>query len=202
MWISMRLPHKDRVLSSAVVLALAAVLVVLAVLQYRWSQQVSEAASDRLKSNLQTAMMHFRDGLGHELGGIALALHFDSQSTEPAVYVQQIEQWKQTAAYPDLIANLYMWKADGKRSRFLRLNFKTQQFEPCAAPSGFEALTAPFQEFASQTAARQKPGHGDWVLAGRSRPAADGGRSHRQTGHCRHPERFCFLLPPESRARC
>jgi len=41
---SVKLPLKERVSFAAIVIALAAVLLVLAMVQYRWSTQVSEVA--------------------------------------------------------------------------------------------------------------------------------------------------------------
>lgn len=167
----MRLPHKNRVMSVAVVLALTGVLVALAVLQYRWSGQVSEAASDRMKANLQASMMHFREGLARELGGITLALQFDSRSTDPVAYARQIEQWKQTSAYPELVANVYVWRSAGARSQFLRLNPKTLKFERCDGPAGFDRLTQPLQEYASKVAeSRKKTVRGETVLAQATSP--------------------------------
>ena len=140
----MKLPGKERVVSSGVVIALAAILIGLAALQYRWSGEISEAASDRMRANLQASMIGLREELFRELGGVAFALRMDlppiHQPNAAEEYVQRVETWKRTAAHPELIANIFVWKdVAGKQAQFLRLNLATRQFEPEEWPAREEA---------------------------------------------------------------
>src|SRR6266481_6539116 len=61
----------ERLLRWVAVPALAAVLVGLAVLQYRWSGQVSDATRAQMQSNLHISLMGFRQDFAREMGAVA-----------------------------------------------------------------------------------------------------------------------------------
>ncbi len=65
---------KERLLRWVAVPALAAVLAGLAVLQYRWSGQVSEATLAQMQSNLHISLMGFRQDFARELGSVAVEI--------------------------------------------------------------------------------------------------------------------------------
>ncbi len=52
------------------IVGLAVILAVLAVLQYEWSGQVSEAQRERMQATLETAMNQFREDLHRELARV------------------------------------------------------------------------------------------------------------------------------------
>ena len=125
---------KDRIFTWAVPLALAAVLVVLAVLQYRWSHQVSEAATTRMHADLQSAMMNFRQDLSRELATMCLELQGDDASTVDAKgLTQKLEHWQRTSSLNGLVASLYVWKRSDGASPLLRLVPAQSRFEITAA---------------------------------------------------------------------
>src|SRR5260370_39719732 len=98
---------KHRILLWGPVPVLAAVLVLLAVLQYRWSGQVSAATRSQMELNLHVAMMGFRQDLARELAAIPLELRggMDHSGTPNAVPLrQQFRQWQQGAAHPALVS--------------------------------------------------------------------------------------------------
>ena len=51
--------NKERAFTAAMAIPAAIVIIVLAVLQYRWSNQVSEATSIRLADSLQMSMINW-----------------------------------------------------------------------------------------------------------------------------------------------
>ena len=61
-----------------VVLVLAAVLVSLAILQYRWSVQASEAGTQRMEAALHASLSNFREDLSREFAAICLELERSS----------------------------------------------------------------------------------------------------------------------------
>ncbi|MGI9100904.1 MAG: sensor histidine kinase [Terriglobales bacterium] len=144
----MKLPQKERLVSSAVVFLLALVLIVLAALQYRWSREVSEAASVRMKANLQSSLMSWRQDFYRELAGVVDALQVrgrDSRDSRLQQSAERFAQWSRTAVHPRLVANLYVWQDSAGQARLLRLNRTTDRFEPAEWPSGFEQLHAALQ---------------------------------------------------------
>ena len=140
----MRLPLKQRVFLSGVVIALAAVLMALAMLQYRWAQEVSDATSVRLLANLDTSMLGWRDDLYRELTGVFTALQVSpaqSQSDKSAQYAQQYQTWMQTATHPNLISHLYIFQDAGTaHAQLLQWNGAKNEFQPAEWPAELNRL--------------------------------------------------------------
>ncbi len=139
----MKLGPKPSAVSSLVVMALAAVLVILAILQYQGSREVSEAAGARMKASLQNSMLSFRQDLHRELGVICTAFQGDTGTAREALsrYSLQYDSWRATATHPELVANVFVFEdAGGKDPRFLRLDRSSRRFVPVAWPDGFSPL--------------------------------------------------------------
>ena len=97
---------------SAVVAGLAVILVVLAVLEYRWSKDVSEAASVRMRASLQASLMAFRQDLYRELASICMPLQLVPAVNEHdrwPQYARQVAAAQRPAAVPHLVANVFVW---------------------------------------------------------------------------------------------
>ena len=158
----MKLPPKEQLLSSAAVLALLAILAALAVVQYRWSREISTATGARMLANLHFSMMGMREDLGRELSGLSLSLQYgwelQDETRQSAAYAQQIAAWKRTANHPDLLANLFVCReVAGGRPRLLRLNFARGRFEAVAWPSAFAHLQERVQSASADLTMRQVP---------------------------------------------
>ncbi len=142
----MKQKPKPFFVSLAVVTALGAVLVVLAVLQYRWSTQVAEAERERLQTTLQTAMNQFREDLHRELANVGAG--FDIGQVEGAkqaesLFAERYENWERSATHRALVADVYFW--DNSRTAhegLLHLNPKTGQFDAVGCPAQFAGLCA------------------------------------------------------------
>ncbi|HKE30709.1 MAG TPA: HAMP domain-containing sensor histidine kinase [Candidatus Angelobacter sp.] len=137
----MKLPLKERVLLSGVAIALAAVLISLAVLQYRWAREVSDAANTRLQANLQSSMLGWHDDLYRELAGVFSALQAsgaDPLQNKARQYSQQFQSWSQTASHPNLVRGLYLFEHAGtEQAQLVQLNTAKGQFENVAWPDEF-----------------------------------------------------------------
>jgi signal transduction histidine kinase len=145
----MKFPFKDRALTTdrvltwAVPLMLACVLAALAVLQYRWSRQASDAATTRMQASLQNSMMNFRQDLSRELGTMCLELQGDdkSSSVRAKSLARKLERWQRTSSLSGLIANVYEWKRSGSENLFLlRLLPSDSRFGRIRWPSRFHKL--------------------------------------------------------------
>lgn len=148
----MRSTGKERLFWWVSVPALAAVLIALAVLQYRWSEQVSAATRAQMQSGLQTSMMGFRQDLARELGAVCLELRSaagESGSVRPAEFRQQFRHWQQTAAHPALVEQVYLWRNSGRDAPLLRLDPAHDQLESSSWPSGFDPLRQRLEETSS-----------------------------------------------------
>src|SRR5579859_5840033 len=147
--LSMQLPSKERFLSSAVIFALTTVLVGLAVLQYRWSREISEATAVRMKMGLHVSMMGVRQDLYRELTSVCSA--FQPGAGPPldqsqALYIQQFQEWSRSSQHAGMVESVFLWQdAVGAHPQLSRLNVTTGQLEPEPWPAQFEALQAHLQ---------------------------------------------------------
>jgi signal transduction histidine kinase len=133
---------KERFLRWVAIPAMAAVLVGLAVLQYRWSGQVSDATRAQMLANLHVSLMSFRQDFGHELATAATEVRMiaDSPSTaKPAELNEQFHRLQQTAAHPNLVSHIYLW-ADPTHQKPLRFDPASGQFERTAWPAEFDPM--------------------------------------------------------------
>ena len=149
----MKLPLKERVFLSAVVFALAAVLVALAILQYRWSGEVSRAASTRLQADLQNSVMRWREDLYRELTEIYSSLQAGPGSPaqeKASIYVQQYAAWSRRTAHTDLISHVYLLSEAGtKQERVMQLNASSGEAEPAPWPERLADLHSWMQRFSA-----------------------------------------------------
>src|SRR5579864_9775050 len=100
---------KERLLRWAAIPALVAVLAGLAVLQYRWSGQVSDATRAQMLANLHMSLMSFRSDFGRELGATASEIRTIADSSEasnPKELSEQFHRMQQTAAHPNLVSHI------------------------------------------------------------------------------------------------
>jgi signal transduction histidine kinase len=178
------LPSKDRLLTWAVPILLTGVLIALAVLQYRWSRQVSEAASTRMQTSLQDSMMNFRLDLARELATMCLQLQGENAaSVEAKGLAQRVEEWQRTSSLSGLLLNVYEWKrGEEDRALLLRLtpqaNFEKMAVWPAEFNGAHEALLS-----IGFTAAgpRANPGSvGPGSVGQRQTKKATGARSERE----------------------
>jgi signal transduction histidine kinase len=150
---------KERLLRWIVVPVLAAVLVGLAVLQYRWSGQLSEATRAQMQSNLQRSLVSFRQDFAKELGAVAVEIRSvvdGSSAIKPAELKEQFHHWQQTSPHPNLVSHIYLWQDPAKQEP-LRFDPKSDQFERVAWPAEF----APMQKRLLEIMAAYHPPAGE-----------------------------------------
>jgi signal transduction histidine kinase len=184
---------KERLLQWIVVPAMAAVLIGLAVLQYRWSGQLSEASRTQMQSNLQRSLMGFRQDFSKELGAVAIEIRSvvdGSSAIQPAELKEQFHHWQQTSAHPNLVSHIYLWQDPGKQQP-LRFDPKSDQFERVPWPEEFDPMQKRLLEI---TAAFHPPtGEQDMPMMRREErrhsgfgpPHNFGGDRHRMEGRSR-----------------
>src|ERR1700721_2586874 len=76
----MKLPIKEREFSTVIIVLAVIVVIVLGVLQYRWSNQVSEATSIRLADSLQMSMINWHLDFFRVFSEVCLAMRVDPDS--------------------------------------------------------------------------------------------------------------------------
>jgi signal transduction histidine kinase len=140
----MKFHIKEREFSTVIIILAVIVVIVLGVLQYRWSNQVSEATSIRLADSLQMSMINWHLDFFRVFSEVCVALRVDPESNTAEdwdQYARRYVDWKKTTANPNLVAGLYILRFDeAPAAQVLRLAPSGQRFEPSDWPSNFREL--------------------------------------------------------------
>jgi len=137
--------------SAWLILFLAAILAVLGSLQYRSTEQVSEATARDMEESLQSALFDFRHALERELSSLCLALQSSGESSyaeNPKDLAHRLNQWRQ-AEHPGLVTNVFLW--DSRSSEPL-LIAPTGFHKPSAWPPNLAGLPAELQNSSPEAA--------------------------------------------------
>ncbi len=172
---------------SAVVGVLVVVLLGLAFLQYHWSAEVSKATSARLKGDLQTSMMAWREDLYHDLGSIFLTMQADpalSLQEKSAEYERQYQTWARSSQHAGLVSDIFLFETGGKHAQLLRLNRSTGQFAPAEWPESLEPLHEHLQLVST-----------DMLRASPNRGPRDQFRHHRSDAMSAHHASMFDMMP-------
>jgi signal transduction histidine kinase len=171
----MKVPFKDRSISTAVVIPSAIIVVALGVLQYRWSTRISEATAVRLADSLQMSLMNFQRDFSGYFSEIGLALRIDPVEDAPGYvnrYIRRFAEWRAVAKYPKLVSSVYLLKPDAVTlPSALRLSLPAQRFEPEDWPVLFEPLRADLRR-ASRELLRARALRGSFDLFDAGKPSA------------------------------
>ena len=149
--------NKERAFTAAMAIPAAIVIIVLAVLQYRWSNQVSEATSIRLADSLQMSMINWHLDLFRDFSEVCVAMGVKpEQATQQDLdeYARRFADWKKVTTHPSLVSNFYIVSTGGPSdSQELLLDSSGRHFEPGQLPSNFAEL----REDLAQATAKLSP---------------------------------------------
>jgi signal transduction histidine kinase len=138
------LPFWQPVLFGMVVL-----LTIVAVLQYRWTSQITEATDAQIGNHVQSLMSDWHRDLYREFSAICVALQVgpDSGARDGwKDYVQRYAEWVGTPANRDMVESIYIWDV-GQRTepQLLRLDVDSENIEPWDVPANLESLLTRLQ---------------------------------------------------------
>src|SRR5258708_812099 len=111
----MKLPIKERTFTTAMIILATIVVIVLGALQYRWSNQISEATSIRLADSLQMSMINWHLDFFRDFSEICIAMRVDPEvdaQDDWEQYARRFAEWKKTAAHPELVSAVYVLKPE------------------------------------------------------------------------------------------
>src|SRR5580700_8788101 len=122
----MKLHIKEREFSTIIIILAVIVVIVLGALQFRWSNQVSEATSIRLADSLQMSMINWHLDLFRDFSEICLALRDDPEvdaKMDWSQYAHGFAEWEKTTTHPQLVSGVFVFNFDTSPERsVLRLN--------------------------------------------------------------------------------
>jgi signal transduction histidine kinase len=141
---SRRLP-----LGLIVPVALAALVVTLAVLQYHWLGQVSTAERERMKTTLMQRAEAFARDFDREVLHVYLALQTESSSLAQhdwTAFGRRYDLWHESAEYPQLVKAVYFVEHDAASSPVLRYQPRSRTFEASEWPAELEPVHTRIQQ--------------------------------------------------------
>lgn len=136
----------------ALVASLAAVLIILAILQYRWSGKVSEAEHERMQASLRASMDQFRFQFDSEFQQLGFSFQPDATTLIEGDWNGYAATCNRLLSRPDfsLALSVYLWLAgDDGSSRLLCLNRQIRKFESIPWPANFEPVHVRYDRFFS-----------------------------------------------------
>lgn len=150
----MKLLIKERAFTTGLILLAVIVVIVLGVLQYRWSNQVSEATSIRLADSLQMSMINWHLDFFRDFSEICIGMRAEPETGAQNgwnQYARRFAEWKKATAHPDLVSGLYILRFDETPGlKALRLDPSSQRFEPGDWPANFAELRDELQHASSK----------------------------------------------------
>ena len=186
------------------VLGLTIILIVLAILQYRSSKQISQANSAQMLTALEGSLSDLRQGVESELNPICRDFQWNETSSVSHAlpdYAQDWRRWRTSAPHPNLVSNLYV--VDGSpapSAKVRKVSIERGEPENVPWPDSLASLAGTLQEVESQAGeprGPEEPGHPGFEGHG---PHPDAGPN---SGWIFEPSIPALLhpLPPSERSR-
>jgi signal transduction histidine kinase len=136
---------KNRALKSSVTIgALAALCLVLAVLQYNWIGELSRGERARLQEGLRNSLQRLAEDFNRELSAAASSLRPPSERIDELgreqAYGQAYARWRDSAAQPNLIRRIALVVPREGRPDLLLFDDRDDNFHPAPWPSDWQAV--------------------------------------------------------------
>jgi signal transduction histidine kinase len=138
--------------------AVAALLVVLATLQYRWVGQISEAEKARLRTTAKSRAEEFARDFDREITRAFLRLQFDAagaRTLDTTRFVERRAHWRANTAHPGLVQDV--WLAEESGASLWRFEAPTGRLEPSEWPSALAPVHERIHEAAEAMASARAP---------------------------------------------
>jgi signal transduction histidine kinase len=140
----------DTKLYLIVISAIAAAVCVLGFLQYRWTTEISTAEQQRLTKILTKSVRQFDQQFAYDFE--RLGESFEIDPTEPADTIDarilaRYVEWQRSTTRPDLLAGVYVWRADGGRGPHLEtLDRQRVEFQSSGSLNDIPQLKPDFEK--------------------------------------------------------
>lgn len=169
---------------SLALVAIAAVLVTVAVIQYRWADQASIAEETRIGAELESLMMKWQGDLYGEFSAICVAMQVgpDSGARDSwSNYLDRYVEWNyalphQSMPYvyrnPDLVGEIYIWETGRvQEPKLFLLNVDKKKIETTRVPPELADLLLRLKENSSNLAKAMNV----WTMPGPGTTQSDRG---------------------------
>lgn len=140
----MKLSIKSRPVSLALIIFTVITVIVLSVLQYRLSDQISESTGRRLADSLLMSMVNWHSNLLSDFSEICFVMDGGSRDRSEGPlkqYARQFQEWERVTANPTLISRVYVLElASRGQNRAFRLDQTSLRFRPVEWPAEFDKI--------------------------------------------------------------
>jgi signal transduction histidine kinase len=134
---------KRSVMELAAIIGMVAVVCTLAVLQYRWTGEISRSQQQRLRANLGTSIRGFEQEFSYDFERLCEAFEIDpairTSSLATRILGQQSE-WRRTASRPALLTGIDIWQLQEGRSTFESLKPDGERVAEPSLPGRLDSL--------------------------------------------------------------
>ena len=161
--------------------AMVALLVVLAVLQYRWANEATAASEMRIGAELESLMMKWHDDLYIEFSAICVAMQVGPDSGARDTwndYLERYVEWNNAPPHethpnvyrnPDLVQDVYIWDTNlNSRPQLWRLNPQNKKIESVEVPQNLQTLLSRLRTGSSSLSSSLRV----WQLSRQGEPAS------------------------------
>jgi signal transduction histidine kinase len=134
---------KRAAMELAAILGMVAVVCTLAVLQYRWTGEISHSEQQRLKANLTTSVRGFDQEFSYDFERLCEAFEIDpevSQANLESRLVRQQSDWERIASRPALVAGIDIWKLEEGHGSFESFEDGGKRFVQATWPERLSSL--------------------------------------------------------------
>lgn len=134
---------KRAAIELAAILGMVAVVCTLAVLQYRWTGEISHSEQQRLKANLTTSVRGFDQEFSYDFERLCEAFEIDPEvppSNLESRLVRQQGDWQRTASRPALLGAIDIWRLEEGHGSFESYEAGGRRFVEAAWPERLNSL--------------------------------------------------------------
>lgn len=138
-----------------------ALLGIVAFLQYRWTNEASQAEQVRINSDLQSLMLEWHNDLYGEFSAICIAMQVGPDSGARDTwndYLDRYVEWNNALPHefqpyiyrnPALVGDIYIWETGAQKPHLFLLNLDRKQIEQIETPNSLSDLLLRLQSSSS-----------------------------------------------------
>jgi len=134
---------KRAAIELAAILGMVAVVCTLAVLQYRWTGEISRSEQQRLKANVTTSVRGFDQEFSYDFERLCEAFEIGPevpQANLESRIIRQQSDWERIASRPALLAGIDIWKLEEGHAGFKSFEDGGKRFVEATWPERLGSL--------------------------------------------------------------
>jgi signal transduction histidine kinase len=134
---------KRAAMELAAILGMVAVVCTLAVLQYRWTGEISRSEQQRLKANVTTSVRGFEQEFSYDFERLFEAFEIGPEAPQANLesrLVRQQSDWERVASRPALLAGIDIWKLEEGHASFESFEAGGKRFVEATWPERLRSL--------------------------------------------------------------